>query len=285
MENFKLNKQLILKFAIRLRNSPNYDPYKSNYRFFGEYSQSISKIIKSTFKGNVVFLINLISYQLNESESPSETYDRIVRNLKIFLVADIGSEQNTVYCYCNDGSYNCDECSEGYISCYDCDGNGVIYDDETGEPYDCEYCARDGSVACEYCGGRGYYDCSECGGEGNHSTESYAPILINCYYSLNNEFNEKYSSFAINNNTEGEIENINNFPRTKNILLTNKSFDVSYEDEGSGINFDIDKKFYNGTYILGAYNIFDPELTIYLSKDSFFVEKPYVDKIISNNFT
>ena len=66
-----------------------------------------------------------------------------------------------------------------------------------------------------------------------------------------------------------------------------EDFYVDYDQYGTGvINFDIKEEYYNGSYLLGIFDLFNPYVTITLNGPYFIIKFfPKIESILEDNFT
>lgn len=287
MYDITKNKKAIITLAKRLKHARKYNP-SSAARFSLPISSALSKIIANNFNPKIVLLIDILSGKLNDSESPDVTLKRILNDLKIFLVVHIGDKSDYVYCYCDSGTYSCDECEIGQVTCDNCDGAGSLIGDDD-EEHECEVCNGTGEVTCRYCGGEGFYECSECNGSGYYDEGPYANITPRCYYTLDREAIDIYSDLALDiYDVDSKPTNAGNiYAKDSHYFELIESFEVNSEIFGEGvINFEIKNEYYNGSYVLGVFDLFDPRITISLNGIYFMADfEPKIESILDTHFT
>lgn len=287
-------RKLIINLAKRLRNSKGYNDDKAKHsnfsRFNGSLHTTISKVIINSFDKKNIFLINLLSSRLNEFESPDETLDFILKNFKIFAIVHFSDPNNTINCSCDDGSDECSYCEgSGNIRCDTCRGTGYETHEETGEDISCEICQGTGLVICDICDGNSYVRCCECEGWGYTSTDEYTDINVHYHFSMLKQLN----NYLLNDNYDDKftyIAKLENLISKGNmsvgeIRAADIDFTLNNYDYHGAINFDIDEKYYGNSYIIGVYDIFDPNVVLDISYTTFYIKtSPKIENILIKKF-
>lgn len=291
-------KKIVINLAKRLRNSRDYEHNIShNYyiKFYGTLSTAISKTIKNSFDDKTIFIINLLSFRLNSYEPPEETLNFILKNLRIFVVVKFSEKNSTIGCSCEDGYHECGLCDgAGTIECDSCNGTGDQADEETEEIIDCELCLGSGEIGCGNCNGDSYILCDECYGAGYLSTNDFTEIDVIGYYSMKEELNDRLTYQFIEYNNEGDYEDFliemdklifNKNVNVGQMRMNVEDFTLSYYDYDGAINFDIDEKYYANSYVIGVYDLFDPNILLTLNHTTFYLRtKPSITSILKSNF-
>lgn len=288
MDNNNITKKALITVAKRLKSSKG---YKQGYRvkFPIPIYSALAKTIKNSFSPKFVLLISVLAEELNELEPPEITLKRVLDNLKIFLVVHISDRLDDVYCYCDSGTFSCDECSSGTITCDHCDGEGSLTFEDYDEVYECEQCSGSGELPCNYCGGEGYYECNDCNGRGYYDEGPYAEIKPYSFFTLDRESIDIYSDLALNiDDKKSKPKNAGNI-NVKNTHYFDilEDFDVNHENFGSGvINFEISEDYYGKSYVLGVFDLFDPKIILSINETYFMVDfDPRIESILETHFT